>query len=127
MIGLVGVVYAVASGQRVWVNPTLFKMVKRWARTRDEAAFTRQRFNYVIFIIGTAVSLPSLIPGLVLLSFVGQAGQALYSILGFVLLLLGVPFAIASYSFLSHRIVALTPDDCWPEGFFSASAEGHAD
>lgn len=125
VIGLAGVICAVASGQRVWVNPTLFKMVKRWARTRDEAEFARPRFNYVIFTIGTAVSLPSLIPGLVLLSFVGQAGQALYVNLGFVLLLLGFPIAIASYFYLSHRIVAWTPNDCWPEGFFSARAEGY--
>lgn len=123
VIGLLAIIYALMRQQRVWVNPMLFKIVTKWARTKDETEFSRPRSNYAIFVIGTAVALPSVLPGLVLLSFVGEAGQARYVTYGFVLLLVGVVVAIVSYSILSYRIVARTPDDCWPEGFFSAQAK----
>jgi hypothetical protein len=120
LIGCAAILWALARRQRVWIHPALYKTVVKWARSKDERVFARPKANHVILVIATAVTLPSLMPGLVLMSIVGLPGQAVFEGLGCVMLLLGIAVAICFYTYTSRRIVASTPDECWPEGFFSA-------
>jgi hypothetical protein len=123
LIGL-GAVYAALHYKiKVWVRPRLRIQLEGDLNSLAAISTFRYEFNYAIFVVATSLVFPSIILGLIVLGLVGSVIQVIglkpndTLILIIELVLFFVPpFAmIPCYAWLSSRIVARNPQECWPD------------
>ena len=106
IVGLMAAIAAAVAGIRVWVHPRLREMVHD---ALEKATDLRPHlyFNHAIFVLATSIASPVvLLCGLMILDFRSGLFTA-------VVLTAGPLLAIAIYSWLSLRIIATHPAECW--------------
>ena len=122
LIGLGAIYAALAYKVRVWVHPHLRGAVCGDLRLAARLISYRTGFNRAIFVVATALLFPLEGMGAVLLAVttVGEnpADRATASAVFVVLaaMLVGPMVAIPCYAWLSSRIIARSPQECWPPG-----------
>jgi hypothetical protein len=120
VIGLFACLYAAIDPVRVWFQPR-FRPDFETPSARPEQSAAGPRyvpFNYAIFVIGTALMFPIVVACAFVLAELTKdvpADQATPNNLWWEFpLIFGPPVAaIVIYAWLSSRIVAQTPEDCW--------------
>jgi hypothetical protein len=106
VLGLIAIFAAAVNAKRVWIHPKLRQ------KTRNDllniAALPGQiEFNYAIFVLATSLAFPVLAFSCLLL--IDPASDVLAP----VLLLFGVCISVVVYCWLSSRIIAQHPAECW--------------
>ena len=119
LIGLVAVGTAMRNRVRVWVHPKLQRTLEEESARFPAAGPFVTRFNHAVFVIGTALALPAIavgvIPLLILAADVAPKAGGGKAAVAAILTLFAVPAAmIPCYAWLSSRIVARSPRECWP-------------
>lgn len=120
LFGLVAVGAALRYRLRVWVHPKLQKTLDEETQLADGEDLHQFRFNYAIFVVGTALVFPVLTLGCVavILTSVNAAPANQVATMSVVVMLLAfvvAPLAmIPCYVWLSSRVVARSPRECWP-------------
>jgi hypothetical protein len=106
IVGLMAAIAAMIAGIRVWVHPRLREMVHD-ALERATDLPPHLYFNHAIFVLATSLAVPFvLLCGVLILDFRSGLFTAV--------VLIAVPLlAIVSYSWLSLRIIATHPAECW--------------
>lgn len=129
LLGWGAICAAIVRKVRVWVHPSLLATTGGDLRSIAELSPPRSGFNQAIFVVATALAFPAVGAGAIGLAWmtVGQnranveTGSA--TILTFALVF-GVPLAmIPCYAWLSSRIIARSPRECWPEMMVSDGQE----
>jgi hypothetical protein len=122
VLGVAATAAAVIGKIRVWVHPrlqsTLHGDLRRAAR--QESRFPG--FNHAIFVVGTALVFPLVGLGATLLAVltVGlnreEAESSIGSLVGCIAIFAFPLAAIPGYAWLSARVIARHPAECWPPG-----------
>jgi hypothetical protein len=121
LVGIGATIAAVAYNIRVWVHPGLRSMVQDDLSMVTRLNPPRCGFNHAIFVVATALVFPILCIGTVclLVATVGKGRNEVEStsaILFVFATMFGGPIAmIPCYAWLSSRIIARTPQQCWPQ------------
>jgi hypothetical protein len=106
LVGLTAAITAKMAGIRVWVHPRLREMVNNQLETVVDLPPHRY-FNHAVFVIATSLAFPVLsLCCALLIDF--RSGLFTAAVL-----IAGSFLAIASYSWLASRIVAMHPAECW--------------
>lgn len=128
LVGLCATFAAVFYGIRVWVHPRLRTVLHNDLSVVTRLHPVRSGFNHAIFVVATALVFPLLCTGTLCL-IVATVGKnrnevsTLPAILFTLAVMFGGPIAmIPCYAWLSSRIIATTPQQCWPEGTLRAEA-----
>lgn len=121
LVGIGATVAAVFYKIRVWVHPCLRSMVQNELRMVTGLHPARCGFNHAIFVVATALVFPVLCIGTtcLLIATVGKGRNEVESTAASLLVfatMFGGPIAmIPCYAWLSSRIIARTPQQCWPQ------------
>lgn len=120
LLGLVGVVSALAARVRVFVIPDIHRQATGDFDLVLVAATLRPRFNHAIFVLASVLIVPVLLVGgtFAALGADGRgpnAPNSLMGSLGLGVVMLGPVVMLPVYLVLSQRVVAATPAICWPE------------
>jgi hypothetical protein len=119
VIGIIAVTFALYGKVRIWAHPGV--------RERCRGDFSRvgnpgrvyHGFNHAVFVVAMALFFPFLATGIGLLIW-GAANdrpnevRTVTALIEVFFLLVGPLAMIPVYAFLSSRIIARTPADCWP-------------
>lgn len=106
VIGLAASVAAATIHIRVWIHPRLREMTDDKLRALEELPL-RPGFNHAVFVLATSLAVPPLaICAFCLIEFVSM--QFTLAILFF-----GPFLAVTGYMWLSSRILATHPAECW--------------
>lgn len=124
VLGLIATFDSLRHGVKVWIRPRLrLELLEvETDRLLLPPNGPRQRFNYAVFVAATSLVTPPAVLGTILLILTTATGNQDVP-LAIALAGLGVTFGgpllmIAVYIWLSHRIIAANPCECWPEGCF---------
>lgn len=121
LTGFVAVCTALFCGVRVWVHPDLHTMLHADLGLVSGLNPRWSGVNHAIFVVATAMAFPLLVFGFILLCILplDKDHVAIESLsvipLSSAFLLGGAIAMVACYVWLSSRIIARTPQDCWPE------------
>jgi bifunctional DNase/RNase/predicted permease len=121
LLGLAAVGAALRGRVRVWVHPRLRAAARGNLGVAARLSPRVAGFNHAVFVIATALVFPPIIAGTIGLAVftVGQncnQGESIARIIGGLVVLFGGPLAmIPCYAWLSSRIIARSPRECWPE------------
>jgi hypothetical protein len=121
IIGITATIAALRHRVRVWVHPQLGRSMEYQYRLFGVVKLFYRRFNHAIFVVGTALVLPPVIIGCFLLAVMTVGNNAnqvpdATEIIVTLGVLFGGPLAmIPCYARLSSRIIARSPQECWPE------------
>ena len=119
LIGLGATCSAVAYRIRVWVHPRLRARLDGNLSSVARLDSTHDGFNHAIFVVATSLAFPIVALGggslvLLLADETPNEVEMIPAIVSFVTLFAG-PFAmIPLYAWLSSRIIARNPQECWP-------------
>ncbi len=122
ILGLVAISTALRYKIRVWVHPRLRSQVQGDLRLAANLKPLRCGFNYAIFVTATALVFLAVIVGVIFFAVqtIDQKVNApvtTFHLLYMFSVLFGCPLAmIPCYAWLSSRIIARSPRECWPEG-----------
>lgn len=128
IIGIVAVISAIRHRMRIWVHPDIReKCGSDFCRVGESRAYVLGKrivysngFNHAVFVLAISLFLPAICVLMLLLfcSFEVNAAPNRNLTTADILRLVtffGVIFAIIpAYAFLSHRVIAQTPTECWP-------------
>jgi hypothetical protein len=130
LIGLGAIFAAVKFHIRVWVHPRIqIPCFDSEPETACESESTRAQdlrqfgFNHAVFVVATAITLPVVALGCGTLAglLTGEAADQVSPVtmmIGAGILIGGTVALIPFYGWLSSRIVAGNPQECWPAGDF---------
>jgi hypothetical protein len=110
---------------RVWVHPRLHAMTRGDLRLATTLGPFASGFNHAIFVVATALVFPVIFAGAagVAIMTVGRNANQLETlpviVCEFVAFFGGPIAAIPAYVWLSSRIIARSPRECWHETTFS--------
>lgn len=119
LFGLVATAAALTKGIRVWVGSRVRDVWLAHYPPRTRMDHWHMGFNHAVFVVGTSLVVPVLILGAVLLVPIPNIGDKpdlgdkCYTILAFTVMFIGPLSMIPVYAFLSHRVIAQSPADCW--------------
>ena len=120
VIGLIACLFAAIDPVRVWFQPSCRPSFDSLPSPTEQAALNPRpvRFNYAVFVIATALMFPIVVAcsmALVVMTKDVPADEATTKNLWWGMpLIFGPPIAaILLYAWLSSRIVAQTPEECW--------------
>lgn len=122
LVGLGATIAAVFHKIRVWVHPSLRSMTHNELSMVTSLRPAQCGFNHAIVVVATALVFPLLCIGTacLLVATVGKARNEVESVSEGLLVfttMFGGPIAmIPCYAWLSQRIIAQTPQQCWPQG-----------
>lgn len=106
LFGLAAIIMAIRNRVRVWVHPGFQDTSDALhLATYDESDF--DKFNYAIFVVTTSLAFPPLAIGCAALAMIHSG------LLAFIVLLGGPLVTLIAYIWLSSRIIATCPGDCW--------------
>lgn len=120
VLGLAATVAAISRRVRVWVQPQLQSRYLgdlRWAARQSRIY---PGFNHAIFVVGTALIFPTAALGCLLLAVLPIAVEredtvSTSTMILIFMLVFGFPLAaIPCYAWISSRIIARHPVECWP-------------
>ena len=120
LVGLVATCSAVYYGIRVWVHPNFRTMLDNDVRIVASLHRIQSGFNHAIVVVALAVIFPVMIAGVLVFAVmtVGKPlndTEILPAIITMFALVFGGPFAmIPCYAWLSYRVIAQNPQQCWP-------------
>lgn len=129
LVGIGATIAAVSYKVRVWVHPRLRSMVQDDLNMVTSLPPARCGFNHAIFVVATALVFPVLCIGTacLLIATVGKGRNEVESVSAILLVfatMFGGPIAmIPCYAWLSSRIIARTPQQCWPENTIQVEPE----
>jgi hypothetical protein len=121
LIGIIAIALALRGRVRVWVHPSLrqrcrgeFGYVAEYVLT-----YRNRQMNHAVSVVALSVLFPLAAAGTGLLMWLGynhpnNDAPAVLNLIGFLLLMAGPLAMIPVYVFLSSRVIARTPLDCWP-------------
>lgn len=118
-VGFVATIAALVGKVRVWVNPKLPQHVHGDLRLAAHQSGLVPKFNFAVFVVGTAVVFPLAVLGIFVLALLTGASSkgaefSVLSLVGFVAVF-ALPFAgVPMYAWLSARVIARHPVECWP-------------
>ncbi|MGD0383445.1 MAG: hypothetical protein ABSA77_07995, partial [Thermoguttaceae bacterium] len=121
LVGICAIVAAVFYKIRVWVHPHLRTILHDDLNYVSMLRLPNYGFNHAIFVIATALVSPLAVIGTVcmMIMTVGKTIQECSSVSGIILgffVIFGGPLAmIPCYAWLSSRIIARNPQECWPD------------
>ena len=122
IVGLIAICAALFFEIRVWVHPRLRKQVQGDLSLAAKLEPRQSGFNCAIFVVGTALVFPPIIADVIYFAVqtidrkVNAPVNASH-LMFMLLVLFGGPLAmIPCYAWLSSRIIARSPRECWPEG-----------
>jgi len=125
LIGIIAIALALRGKVRVWVHPGLRQRCHgEYAYVAECALSYRYRqMNHAVSVLALSVLFPLAAAGTGLLMWLGynhpnNNAPAVLNLIGFLLLLAGPLAMIPVYLFLSSRIIARVPADCWPPAAF---------
>lgn len=127
LLGYRAIYAAMRHRVRVWVHPRLRDKVDGDLRHAGQLTTREAGFNHAIFVVATTMFFPvvAIVTGLLIaVTATPEKNQDLT--IGYVLvgLMFGAPVAlIPVYVWLSSRIIARTPQECWAD--LDPQAEGH--
>lgn len=119
-LGLAATIAAISRRVRVWVQPQLQSRYLgdlRWAARQSRIY---PGFNHAIFVVGTALIFPTAALGALLLAVLPIAVEredtvSTSTMILVFLLVFGFPLAaIPCYAWISSRVIAQHPVECWP-------------
>ncbi len=119
-LGLAATVAAIAGKIRVWVHPRLQSALHGELKWAARQSYRFPGFNHAIFVVGTALVFPLVAMGAILLAAltVGLSRQEAESSMGSLvgcIAIFALPLAaIPGYAWLSARVIARHPVECWP-------------
>lgn len=116
-VGLVATMAAAVTGVRVWVHPRLRELVQGELENAVHLA-PHHYFNHAVFVVATSIGLPA--TSLSALLIVTPRSVAVTA----TVLISGAITAIACYWWLSSRMIARQPSDCWSSSSASRSHSG---
>jgi hypothetical protein len=129
IIGLCATIAALHYKIRVWVHPQLFTMSYDKFTYLKRIAFPLAYINHAVYVVGTAIVFPFVIVGIVCLAIL-TCGNNIHhdpsnlEMIFELSILFGCPVAIIPcYAWISSRIIARNPQECWPIGTFGMSKE----
>jgi len=118
LIGLGATCAALVHGTRVWVHPNLRRAVRGDFRLLAGLGAMASGLNHAIFVVVTAMMFPLMggcTLGLVIMAIAGKDKE---NVMAMIAALLGIfigPIAlIPCYGWVSSRIIARSPKECWP-------------
>ncbi len=120
LLGLGSIYAALRCKIRVWVHPRLRTAVHGDLRLVAQIGPFRRDFNHAIFVVATALVFPLVGAGALGLAALtvgknpGEVGTVGAAIVALVLLFGGPLAMIPCYAWLSSRIIARSPQECWP-------------
>jgi hypothetical protein len=126
-IGIIASIAAVRYRIRVWVHPRLRMTTAYDSRLFSIFRLVYRRFNHAIFVVGTTVVFPPVILGIILAAVLtcGNTANHIPTTTELIVLnaiLWGGPLAmIPCYMWLSSRIIARNPRECWPDWFIKST------
>jgi hypothetical protein len=127
ILGLVGMAAAVARGVRVFVIPNIARLAGGEFDAIGAVASARPRFNHAIFVLAMAMFLPVSVAGTIIAAIGGARDPNRVdnplTWIGLGLLMLGPLAAVPLYVWLSNRVVALAPEDCWGDFDFPVESD----
>ena len=120
IFGLVAIGAAVFYKVRIWVHPRLRQQVQGDLRLVASLTPFQIRINYAIFVVATALLVLPVIADVAYFAYL-TAGNAIITdtgkIIFMVIVLIGGPICmVPCYAWLSSRIIARSPCECWPAG-----------
>ncbi|MBN2022341.1 MAG: hypothetical protein JW809_06060 [Pirellulales bacterium] len=121
LLGLGAMVAALAFRLRVWVHPRLLAMTHGSLSAIAVLTPRQSGFNHAVFVVATALVFPVLVMGAVVYGAltVGKDPDKINSvpilITGLGMLVVGPIAMIPCYAWVSSRIIARAPQDCWPD------------
>lgn len=119
-LGGAATVAAIKGHVRVWVHPRLETMLRGDLRLAARHVSRRAGFNFAIFVLGTAIVFPLTAVGALVLAVltVGMGRHEVVgsfaSIVGGVAIFLLPATGLFAYAWLSARVIARHPTECWP-------------
>ncbi len=120
ILGIGAICAALAGELRVWIHPRLQSMVHGNFREVHCLNWRRSGVNHAIFVVGTALVFPAVAVGMICCAAltsnmnVGDVETTPMLALTFASVF-GPPLAaIPCYAWLSSRIIARAPGECWP-------------
>jgi hypothetical protein len=120
LIGLVATCAAVVTKVRVWVHPGLRRAIHDDLRLAAGLGPLRRGFNHAVFVVATALVFPLAVGGAAALAAVtvGKSRVEMATTeslrVGFAAMFGWVIVAVPCYAWLSSRIIARSPRECWP-------------
>jgi hypothetical protein len=121
-LGIAATVAAIVGKIRVWVHPRLQSILHGDLRLAPQHPRRYPGLNYAIFVLGTAYVCPLVTLLAILLAVLPigvtreEADSSIVLMVGsFAILVLPVA-ALPGYAWLSARVVARHPAECWPRG-----------
>ncbi len=130
ILGMGAIWAAIRYKIRVWVHPRLRRLVQDDLRQAYQLPPLRSGWNLAIFVVATALLFPAVSLGAAFcawLSFGMDVAQVQAAWVGILtcLAVFGVPIpAVVGYAWLSSRIIARSPGECWPVRSFDDSGRG---
>jgi hypothetical protein len=132
LLGMVAAMLALRTGHRIWCHPHLRRRVLEYQvggyYVLLPSSVPPRAFNHAIFVLATSCVAPVILAGVtVLIAVSGEIeNPPLGPILaGFGLIAIGPLVMIAVYVWLSHRVIAQTAEECWPDGVIATFRPAH--
>lgn len=122
LLGVVALAQALASGNRVWCHPQLRRRLLHSSPTEFVLAPSGgpgRQFNHAVFVVATTCVTPAVLVGfaILLLTAVTAEDPPLAPVIAGGVTIVGAPLLmIVVNAWLSRRIIAQTPEDCWAVG-----------
>lgn len=119
-LGLGATAAAISRRVRVWVQPQLQSRYLGDLRRAARQSRIHPGFNHAIFVVGTALVFPTAALGALLLAVLPIAVNredtvSTSTMILIFLLIFGFPLAaIPCYAWISSRVIARHPVECWP-------------
>ena len=120
IVGLAATAAAWKSQVKLWVHPGIFAWCGGDFQRINHLGAYAARFNHATFVLGTSLALPGLCAGATVLAGLTATGAPMdeattalslkIMLVAFVVYPIGV---IMFYSYLSRRILAASPEQCW--------------
>ena len=119
VIGIVSVVLAMRSRMRVWVHPNVRERCRGDFSTIRQYGRSYPGLNQAMFVVSTSLVLPAVVLGMVFLACTTVGAQpndplTAWGVLVILLVFVCPAAMIPLYAFVSSRVIARTPADCWP-------------
>jgi hypothetical protein len=119
-LGLAATVAAIVGKIRVWVHPRLQSALDGDLRWAARQSYRVPGFNHAILVVGTALVFPLVAMGAILLAVLSvglsrqEAESSMGSLVGCIAIFALPLAAIPGYAWLSARVIARHPVECWP-------------
>jgi hypothetical protein len=129
LIGLIAIFAAIHYKIRVWIQPHIRTILHDDLRYASILKLHYYGFNHAIFVVGTALLFPIVIFTVICFALLTTGQNANHVpteselIIGMSILFGGPIAMIACYIWLSSRIIARNPQECWPIESFLNSEE----